>query len=55
MNADFLFPAGAAEFRGQKESLIFLTQFVKPVKRDSANFIGQEKLDYAENSGNGVY
>lgn len=55
MNADFLSPAGAAEFRCQKESLIFLAQFVKPVERNTANFIGQRKLHYAKYSGNGEY
>lgn len=38
LGADFLCPAGIAEFRGQHESLIFLTQVVKPVrKREAAN------------------
>lgn len=31
--------------------MILLTQFVKSIKRDTANFLGQEKLDYVKYSG----
>lgn len=36
LGADFLCPAGIVEFRDQQESLIFLTQVVKPVKKRKA-------------------